>query len=334
MKLLSSRKGVSAAVILALLMFLPSIKAAGSDDSQPTGIEWHKGPYLADIGGMGQIQIPEGFAFTDSAGTKRFLELTHNPSGDADLGMVIPTSSSDNANKKNSADQNTGADDWFVLFTFDEVGYIKDTEKSSLDANKLLVTLQKDAEDGNDYRKQKGWAAFHIIRWQIPPFYDDKTNNLTWATLGRSEDIKEGDSINYSTRYLGRRGAMSADLVLDPTELDYVLPKYQTLMTGFSFKAGNRYADFVKGDKVAEFGLAALIAGGAATLAVKTGLFAKLLALLAAMWKAIAVFLAALATRIKAIFKKIRQRFSGGQSDEERQKQIEAEAQMSKPPEP
>ncbi|MDR3734957.1 MAG: DUF2167 domain-containing protein [Acidobacteriaceae bacterium] len=299
-------------------------KAADKDASQPAGIEWHKGPYLASIGTVAQIQVPKGYAFTDSAGTRRFLELAHNPSSEADLGMVLPISDEE------SKDKNTNSSaDWFVLFSFDEVGYIKDTEKSSLDANKIFTSLQKNTEEENEYRKQHGWASFHLVRWQTPPFYDGRTNNLTWSTLGRSEDAKEGDSINYSTRYLGRQGAMSADLVLDPTEMDYVLPRYQVLMSGFSFKTGSRYADFVKGDKVAEYGLTALIAGGAAAVAMKTGLFTKLLVFLGAMWKAIAVFFIALATRLKAIIKKIRLKFSSKHSDDERQKEIETQANKS-----
>ena len=44
-------------------------------------------------------------------------------------------------------------------------------------------------------------------------------------------------------------------------------------------KSGERYAEYRPGDKIAKYGLAALVTGGAAVVAVKTGLFAYLLLL-------------------------------------------------------
>ncbi|WP_263367017.1 DUF2167 domain-containing protein [Edaphobacter bradus] len=289
---------------LVILLFTPfGHKALAFDDPKsdaPTGIEWHKGPYQAHLGQVAEIKIPEGYAFTDSAGTRRFMELTHNPSSSGELGLIIPISKEDDS--KGS---------WFLIFDFDEVGYISDSEKSSLDADKILASLKANTERGNEFRREKGWAAFHLTGWQQPPFYEEKTHNLTWATLGNGEDDKEGKTVNYSTRILGRRGAMSVDLVLDPSQLDQVLPAYQQLLNGFSFSAGSRYSEFVKGDKVASYGLTALIAGGAAAAVVKTGLLSKLLAGIAALWKFILVGLVALGSAIKRFFSNLKQRILG-----------------------
>jgi uncharacterized membrane-anchored protein len=52
-------------------------------------------------------------------------------------------------------------------------------------------------------------------------------------------------------------------------------------MQGFSYKSGKTYAEFRPGDKIAQYGLAALIGGGAGAAAVKLGLFG-------ALWKFIA----------------------------------------------
>jgi uncharacterized membrane-anchored protein len=51
---------------------------------------------------------------------------------------------------------------------------------------------------------------------------------------------------------------------------------------------GERYAEFKQSDRVAEFGLAALIAGGAAALATKKGFWAIIAGFLAAAWKFVA----------------------------------------------
>ena len=72
--------------------------------------------------------------------------------------------------------------------------------------------------------------------------------------------------------------------------------------TGFSFTPENKYSAFVKGDKVAEYGLSALILGGAAAVAVKTGLFKYLLKLLVVGWKLVVVGFGAFVAFLKRIF--------------------------------
>jgi uncharacterized membrane-anchored protein len=291
--------------ILLLAIAFSGRPSFAADDPKPSGIEWHNGPYKAHLGDIAEMNVPEGYRFTDAAGARRVLELTHNPSDDSDLGIIMPV--------RQPGDSNN---DWFMLFTFDEIGYVSDSEKSSLDAPKILASLQKNAEQSNEFRKEKGWAAFHISDWQTPPFYDEKYHNLTWATLGNSDDPKEGQTINYSTRILGRRGAMSIDLVLDPSQMSSAVPIQEKLLSGFTFSQGNRYAEFVKGDKVASYGLTALIAGGAAAAAIKTGLFAKLLAMLAAFWKVIVVGFAAMGAAIKRFFTGLKERVIRKKSSE------------------
>ena len=66
---------------------------------------------------------------------------------------------------------------------------------------------------------------------------------------------------------------MEVTLVTDPTTLSETLPKSKNLLAGFHFKQGQKYAEFRQGDKVAKYGLTALVLGGAAAVAVKTGLF-------------------------------------------------------------
>jgi len=131
---------------------------------------------------------------------------------------------------------------------------------------------------------------------------------VTWAING-SEDNGVDPSVNYSVRVLGRRGTMNVDLVLDPKDMAKVEPVFNSIMSGFRFSGGNRYADFVSGDKVAGYGLTALIAGGAGAAAVKSGLLAK-------FWKFIVLIFAAIAAYIKRLWAKIKNMFSGGKNQE------------------
>jgi uncharacterized membrane-anchored protein len=242
---------------LALLLLAPATAAAGPDAAQKSPIDWKPGPLVASLGRNAEIQIPEGYLFADAKGTRKLLELTHNIVGGSEVGAIVPMPDSTR-------------DGWFVVFEFREIGYVKDDEKNSIDADALMKSMREGTEAANKERKKRGWTTMELVGWERPPFYDTRTHNLTWAIRGRSE--QGGESVNHSIRVLGRRGTMDADLVLSPEQYAEVVPRFDSLITTFRFHEGNRYADFVKGDKVAEYGLAALIAGGAGAIAVKTGL--------------------------------------------------------------
>ena len=272
--------------------------ATENRNDQKPAIDWQKGPLKASLGGLADVDIPAGFLFTDRKGAQKLLELTQNIPNGKEVGAIIPVTRREDEKI------------WFVIFEFNEVGFVKDDEKGKIDADGLLKSIQEGTEESNEVRKEKGWAAFHVLGWQSAPFYDQRTNNLTWAVRGRDE--KGYTSVNHSVRILGRRGTMNVDLVLDPDEYATVLPAFNNLMKAFQFQQGRRYADFVKGDKVAEYGLTALIAGGAGALAVKTGLFMKMwkfifAAVLALKKALIAVFVAFFAA-IKKLWSKIRGR--------------------------
>ncbi|MEN8006110.1 MAG: DUF2167 domain-containing protein [Candidatus Krumholzibacteriota bacterium] len=222
---------------------------------------------MCQLGSIAQIEIPEGYQFVDGDGTRVLMEWLENPTNGQELGFVMPEVEED------------GALDWFVVFEYNPIGFVRDDEKDNLDADALIKGISEGTEAANEVRRQNGWEEFHVSGWKIPPYYDIETNNLKWAILGYSNS---GESVNFSTRLLGRGGAMSADLVLGPEILDQALPDYENLISGFSFTTGNRYAEFREGDKVAKYGLTALIAGGAGAVAMKTGLLAR-------FWKFIVV---------------------------------------------
>lgn len=291
-------------LLAAFLLFalsssaLAAQAASGPKQEVSPGIEWHAGPTSADISGIAQIKIPKGYAFADKAGTKRLMELTHNPVSGDEVGAIIPVG------------QDERDPSWFVVFEFDEVGYVKDDDKASLNADALLQSMKEGTEEGNKERKAKGWKPFHIADWEERPHYDEVTHNLTWAVKGNSDGEDPGVTTNYSVRLLGRRGTMNVDLVMDTKDLPSVVPSFNTLLAGYSYKQSNRYAEFTSGDKIADYGLAALIGGGATAVAIKTGFLAKLWKLIVvgitALWKLIAVAFAALLGFLKRIVGTIR----------------------------
>ena len=262
-----------------------------AQESKPANsITWESGPTVGKLGDVAQITIPEGYRFTGKEGALRVMEITQNPSSGKELGVLIPT-------------HRESGHSWFVVFEYEATGYIKDEEKDKLDADAILKSLQDGTEESNKVRAQKGWKAYHVVGWAQSPFYDPSTHNLTWSIRGR-EVGASGENVNYSVRLLGRRGTMSADLVLGPELVSTVVPEFEKLLTGFSFVQGQKYSEFRAGDKVAEYGLTALIAGGAAAAAIKSGLFAK-------FWKLIVLGFVALMGAIKRFFAWLKRLLTG-----------------------
>lgn len=66
--------------------------------------------------------------------------------------------------------------------------------------------------------------------------------------------------------------------------MEKVKSNLETIVSKYSYKEGKRYTDYIKGDKVSEVGLTALIAGGAGAGAAKLGLFAKILLVFKKLW--------------------------------------------------
>jgi uncharacterized membrane-anchored protein len=244
-------------------------------------IQWTAGPAKVGIGGHAEIQVPEGFRYTGSSGAQKLLEIMHNPTSGTELGILT--------------DQEL---ELFVLFEFEDIGYVKDADKEKLDAADILKSIKEGNEAGNEERKKRGWPEISIVGWHTPPFYNHETNNLEWCIKGESE----GHTIvNYNTRILGRTGVMSANLMVDPEKLDSTLPVVKKLLGGYNFVEGKKYSQYVTGDKIAKYGLSALVVGGAVGLAAKTGLLAKLGVLLAKGAKLIIVGLIALGAGIKKL---------------------------------
>lgn len=242
---------------------------------------WLKGPQKATLKDIATIELPEGFMLTGEKGTKELLESMGNPTSGSELAFLAPTNL-----------------EWFVIFEFADIGYVKDAEKEKLDADALLASIRKGTEQANKMREEMGASPMKIVGWEHPPRYNPATQNLEWAIRGESD----GQAVlNYNTRILGRKGVMEANLVIDPEALNVTLPVYQKLLGAYSFQQGQSYAEYRSGDKIAKYGLAALITGGAAAVAIKTGLLGSLILFMKKGWKLVVVAVIAVGAGLKKL---------------------------------
>ena len=254
---------------LAVLLLWPAVAWGQADPAiiaEMKKLAWQQGPGEGRIGDKAVIKIPAEHVFLDATSTRRFLELTGNPPRD-DNYLFAPRSL-----------------DWFAIFAFDATGYVKDDEK--IDADALLKSLKSSDGPGNKERKRLGMEALYTDGWQVPPHYDPETRRLEWGLSLRTEG---GHAVvNYSSRLLGRTGVMSAVLVADPQTLTADTQAFKAALKQFAYLPGETYSEFRQGDRIAEYGLAALVLGGAAAVASKKGFWALIAGFLGAFWKLLA----------------------------------------------
>jgi uncharacterized membrane-anchored protein len=223
-----------------------------------------KGPAKLAFLGQATLELPEGFGWIPQAPAGRLMKSVGNSVDAGFQGLVVPQT----------------ADGTLHVYevSWSPAGYVKDDDARDWKADALLSDIREGAEEGNKRRREIGTPEIAITGWIEEPRYDASTHKLVWS-VGLREKASAGadvDGLNYQTLVLGREGYLAMILLTDPRHVDELRPATNTLLAALSFNEGKRYADFQSGtDHVAEFGLAALVAGVAAK---KLGLIAVLVA--------------------------------------------------------
>jgi uncharacterized membrane-anchored protein len=235
------------------------------------------------------LHLGEGFRYLPKADARKVLEqLWGNPPDDSIIGLIVPNDApllSDSS--------------WATVVTYVDDGHVPDSDAEKIDYAKLLSDMKEQTQSQNEERKKAGYDAIELVGWAAPPRYDAQGKKLYWARelaiVGNS-----AHTLNYDIRVLGRTGYLSLNAIAAMSDLPKVESGMQRLLPMADFDSGQRYADFNPGtDKLAAYGIAALVAGG---IAAKAGLFAKLGVILLAAKKFIIIAIAAIGAAIKKLF--------------------------------
>ncbi len=283
-------------IVVALLLASPAFAqdtAANKKDEVRQFVEslHFKTGKVAVSGAHATLNLNPDFRFLDAHDAQRVLEqLWGNPPDSDVLGMLVPTS-------KSLAEK--GA--WAVVMTYSADGYVSDADAAKTDYAKILKDMQQESRDANAERAKQGYPAIEIVGWATPPHYDAATNKIYWAKELDFTGSHE-HTLNYDIRVLGRSGYLSLNAVAGMSQLDTVQTQMPNVLAMTEFDQGQRYTDFnASTDKVAAYGIGALVAGA---IAAKAGLFAKLLVLLIAAKKVVFVGIAAIGAAIAKFFKR------------------------------
>jgi uncharacterized membrane-anchored protein len=267
-------------------------------DKMASSLKWQTGTItLKD--GLAKINLTDDFRFLGSDDARKVLhDMWGNPDDPGLLGMIFP--------KDKGPEDDDG---WAVTINYEESGYVKDDEAGKINYGDLLKKMQQGAKDDNPEREKAGYPSIDLVGWAAPPHYDQATHKLYWA-----KDLKFGgeteDTLNYDIRILGRHGVLVLGVISSMHDFPAVDKKVPDLLSMVDFQPGNTYAEFdPKVDKIAEYGLTGLIAGGAIAAAAKLGLFAVffkwIIAAVLALKKALIILVVAIGAGAKKLWAKI-----------------------------
>ncbi len=299
---LLSPLAMSVALLLAVPVYadVPAADATASAPAAESGKKMTAEEFLATLhyqsgkialpGGIATLNLPDTFKYLSPADTRRVLEDAwgNPPSGEQTLGMVVP-----------AAHDVLSQEGWGVIITYNEDGHVKDSDADQINYDDLLKDMQKQTEDQNAERTKSGYPAATLVGWAEKPTYNKDTHKFYWAKELSVSGAPE-HTLNYNIRVLGRKGVLVLTAVSGMSQMSDIKAEMPAVLNATEFTPGNTYNDFdSKTDHVAEYGLAALVAGG---VAAKLGLFGKLMLLLIALKKVIVIAAIAVAAWARKLF--------------------------------
>jgi len=257
---------------------------------QAAGAAGTGGPHDVVLIDQATLKLPAGHFFVPQAEATRVLRALGNVvNGTSLVGLVVGTGS------------NAG---WMVVIRYIKEGYIKDDDAKNWNADELLQNLKEGVEESNKDRIERGFPEMQVIGWVQPPNYDAATHRLVWSLLAKDKGDADTapKNINYNTYALGRDGYFSLNLLSDSERIGGDKAIAHELLGDLAYNAGKRYEDFsASTDRIAEYGLMALVGGVAAK---KLGLFAIVAAFVLKFAKVIFVGLAVAGAGVMNFFRR------------------------------
>jgi uncharacterized membrane-anchored protein len=274
---------------------LPAKPTADTLAAMASSLKWQTGTItLKD--GLAKINLTDDFRYLDNADARKVLhDMWGNPDDPDILGMIFP---------KDKGPMDHGG--WAVTINYEPGGYMKDDDADKINYDDMLKKMQEQARAATPEREKEGYPSIELVGWAAPPRYDKTAHKLYWA-----KDLKFGgeteDTLNYDIRILGRRGWLVLGAIANMRDFSGIDQKVPQILAMVDFQPGNAYADFdPKVDKIAEYGLATLVAGGALAGAAKLGLFGLLakyfLVVVLALKKALILVIVAIVAGVKKVW--------------------------------
>ena len=248
----------------------------------------------------GSIVLANGIAKVDAsrlqylspADTQKLLvDVWRNPpgAGRGNLGALVPKGFDPLQDES-----------WAIIISYADDGHVSDEDAEKIDYADLLKDMQAATREANEERRKQGYPEMQLVGWARPPFYDKAQHKLHWAKQLRTQG---SDNLNYNVRVLGREGVLVLNFIAPMESLQEIERSIPGVLADVNFTDGNRYDQFNAGtDKMAEYGIAALIAGVALK---KVGFFAGLIGIILAAKKFLIIGAIGLFAAFSGFFKRL-----------------------------
>jgi uncharacterized membrane-anchored protein len=282
---------IAAAVSLVGLPALadqaPYPETAEAYDAEIARLHWRKGPGNYDLGDShARVSLPQNIEILTGAEAERMAFLNN--------GIELP---------QTVAMARTRTSDAIIYVDYYADGFVTDTDWSEIDAAALLEDIRDSTEAANAERASNGFAPMHTIGWLIAPTYDPARNTARWAV----ELEESGERFaNIQVIKLGRHGYHQITWAGPVHGADGTPMFLQAMIDGHSYDDGFRYADYVEGDKLAGFGIGALVTASAIGSKPGKGVIAAIVATVVLIakkaWFVVLGGLAAIGAFLKRLF--------------------------------
>jgi uncharacterized membrane-anchored protein len=292
----------AAAVVLFAVFASPSVFAQAAPSSEGArkaelAAAWQAaskagsdGPSDIALIDQATLKLPANYFFVPKAEGARVLRALGNVVNEPTfVGLVV-------GKRQN--------DQWIVVIRYIKEGYIKDDDAKNWNADELLNSIKDGVEQSNKDRAARGFPELQVIGWVEPPSYEAGSHRLVWCMLaehkGQPANVEKG--INYNTYALGRDGYFSLNLLSGSERIASEKAVAHELLGDLAYKSGKRYEDFsASTDRIAEYGLAALVGGIAIK---KLGLFALFLGVVLKFAKVIFIGAAVMGAGVLKFFRR------------------------------
>lgn len=143
-----------------------------------------------------------------------------------------------------------------VFFQKLSPGYVPLDDWGTLDLDAALKSVTENAEADNTMRRRSGLPGIHVVGWLEPPNLDRSTNTVRWALEAAGEHGKP--VVTSVALIFGRDGLEKLTWGGRKTMSDRQL--LRIAQSSFSFAVGGRYIDYQHGDRIAQYGVADIVA--------------------------------------------------------------------------
>jgi len=215
--------------------------------------------------------------------SKAALSESHgsfSPPGDGAIVVGADAAKADELLNQTSSSNTEGfvqlKDGSTLYLSYADEGYVKLDDWSDVNADDLLKGLTDATNTDNEERVKNGAKPLTVDGWVQQPTLDRQRSSVMWIV--KLHEPGSDPFVNATALTLGRHGYERFTLATTTGDTAKTRALLASLVNDFQFDKGFRFSDYADGDKLAGYGIAALIGTAAgATIAKTVGFGAVLL---------------------------------------------------------